>query len=65
MNSRLVSRCANLSPIPDPTVSIDVEAVFGKFNAMPSEYLVELRGLEPATERVATCGNPEMGMYAK
>ena len=39
--------CAKLSPRPNHTVSIDVEAVFGKFNAMTSEYLVELPGIEP------------------
>ena len=48
MNSRLVSRCAKLSPMPNPTVPIDVEAVLGKFNAMTSEYSVELAGIEPA-----------------
>ena len=33
--------------MPNPTVPIDVEAVLGKFNAMTSEYLVELPGIEP------------------
>lgn len=47
VNSRLVSRYAKLSARPNPTVSTDAEAVFGKFNAMTSEYSVELPGIEP------------------
>ena len=41
------------------TVPIDVEATFGKFSTMTSEYSVELPGIEPVAEIALSCGNVE------
>jgi hypothetical protein len=49
VNSRLVSRYANPSPVPNPTRLHSRSGGFRQFNAMTSEYSVELPGIEPVS----------------